>query len=157
MTMDMATGSFKSTSGSVSVALVVLLVTVMVSKTSAQLLNISYVNELDAPVTVMVPATELGSSATATIAARSDGTRVVFASASLLANFNFEVRGCVYTTAGSIQGRATAITGTVKVYFTGHCATGLTGLQYLMTIEGDVVTTLLCAVPVNSNCTGPIS
>jgi hypothetical protein len=26
-----------------------------------------------------------------------------------------------------------------------------------MTIEGDVVTTLLCAVPVNSNCTGPIS
>ena len=91
MTMNMATGSFKSTSGSVSVALVlVLLVAVMVAETSAQLVNITYVNELDAPVTVSVPATTF---APTTIPARSDKTEVVSVSVTLSPTFNFEVRG----------------------------------------------------------------
>lgn len=150
----MATGSFKSTSGSVSVALVVLLVAVMVAETSAQLVNITYVNELDAPVTVSVPATVL---APTTIPARSDSTKVISVSGSLSPTFNIEVRGCVYTTAGSAQGRITTNTGTVKLYFTGHCGTGVAGLQYLTTIEGDVVVNFACAAPVDPNCTGPLS
>ena len=155
--MNMATGSFKSNSGSVSVALVVLLVAVMVAETSAQLVNITYVNELEAPVTVIVPATALAPEQTTTIPGRSDGTGQVLASMSLSPNYDLEVRGCVYTTPGSVQGRVTANTGSVKLYFTGYCGTGVAGLQYLNTIEGDVVVNFACAAPVNPNCTGPLS
>jgi hypothetical protein len=157
MTMNMASGSFKSTGGSVSVALVVLLVVVMAAETSAQFVSITFANELDAPLTVTVPATELGPSKSTTIAARSDGTSVVFASAVLAANFKFEFGGCVYATAGSIQGRATAETGSMKIFFTRHCDSGEAGLQFLVTIDqGDayVVANFGCAAPVNPNCAG---
>jgi len=58
MTMNMASSSFKSTGGSVSVALVVLLVAVMAAETSAQQrFRITFANELAAPLTMTVPGT----------------------------------------------------------------------------------------------------
>ena len=158
MTMNMATDNFKSTKGSILVALVVLLVALMVVETSAQLVDFTIVNELDAPVTVTVGATALSPAVTATIAARSDGLVQVGTTGSVLVPaLDFKVRGCVYATSASIQGGGAANTGTVQVYVTGHCKTGEPGLQYVATIEGDVTIDMGCAAPVISSCAGPIS
>jgi len=153
--MNMASGSFKSTGGSVSVALVVLLVAVMAAETSAQLVSITFANELDGPLTVNVPGTVLGpNSESTTIPARSDVTPQVFLSALLANNFQFGFGNCVYATEGSLQGRAAAETGTTKIYFTGHCDRGQAGLQFLVTVQGSVVTNFGCAAPVDPNCGG---
>ena len=158
MTMNMATGSFKSTNGSVLVALLVLLVAVMVAETSAQLVNITIVNELDSSLTVTLPTTALSPAETATIAARSDRTVGVSVTASLLEPaIRYEVNGCVYSFTKSIHGTRATNTGTVQVYVTGHCKTGVAGLQFVTSIEGDVPINMGCAAPVIPSCAGPIN
>ena len=158
MTMNMATGNFKSTNGSILVALVVLLVAVMVAETSAQLVDYTIVNELDAPVKVTIHATALSPTVNVTIAARSDGTVGVSTTGSLLVPIvSVEIRGCVYSTSESIQGSGASNTGTVQVYITGHCKTGVAGVQYLVTIEGDATIIMGCAAPVIPSCAGPIN
>ena len=157
-TMNMATNNFKSTSGSILLALVVLLVALMVAETSAQLVDYTIVNELDAPLTVTIRATALSPAVTTTIAARSDGlVRVSITGSVLVPAVDFKVRGCVYSTSESIQGSGSSNTGTVQVYVTGHCKTGEPGLQYVVTIEGDVTVNMGCAAPVISSCAGPIN
>jgi hypothetical protein len=148
MTMNMASGSFKSTGGSVSVALVVLLVAVMAAETSAQLLDIIFANELNGPLTVTVPATDLGPSSSTTIPASRDVTAKVSVSALLAQNFQFGFNGFCFATKGTLQGRATAETGSTKIYFTGHCDAGEPGLQFLVTIRG---------APVNVGCAAPVN
>ena len=158
MTMNMATDNFKSTKGSILVALVVLLVALMVGETSAQLVDYTIVNELDAPVIVSVAATALSPAGSTTIAARSDGLVQVSTTGSLLSTtVDLEVRGCVYSASKSIQGRSSSNTGTLQIYVTGHCKTGVPGLQYVVTIEGDATIDLNCATPVDPSCAGPIS
>ena len=129
MTMNMATGIFKSTTGSVLVALVVFLVAVMVAETSAQLVDATILNKLDLLITVTLPATDLSHAETMTIAARSDTAIQVSTVGMLLdTTLTCEVGGCVYSKPESIQGRGVSSTGTVQVYFTGHCKTGVAGL-----------------------------
>ena len=153
--MNMAADSFKSTSGSILVALVVLLVAVMVAKTSAQLVDATIVNELDLPVTVTIPATALSPAETTTIAARSDGTTQVSTTSMLLGTtITFEVGGCAYSGMESTQSRGASNTGTLQVYLTGHCKTGVAGVQIVTSIEGDVPINIGCAAPVIANCTG---
>ena len=155
MTMNMATGNFKSSSASVSVALVVLLVAVMVPETSAQSL-FKFVNKLDAPVVVaMFWRVEAPITITKTIAARRNGTmRLPNPSPVVERRITYHVRGCDYFT---METTGTVTSASKRVYITGHCKTGVAGLQTVSSIEGDATTTSVCAVPLSPSCTGPIS
>ena len=126
-------------------------------------MNVTIVNELDESITASLNATALSFSVNTTIAARSDGILQLSASSTLLAStLTFQVGKCAYATVGSLQGRVTDNTGTVKIYLTGHCETGVAGLQFMTTIEGDVIANFGCAAPADPSCksficTSPIS